>query len=137
MACLIGLLTESAPQNSAKCRPMTNSSIDARRPGEFELIAELFVPLAKMPGAFGLMDDAAIVYVPVGSDLVVTADAIVESVHFLKADPPDLIARKALRVNLSDLAAKGCSPLGYLLVLSIPKGTELPWLRSFAAGLRM
>ena len=71
---------------------MTNSTSD--RPGEFALIAELFAPLAVAPGAFGLMDDVAIVNPPPGSDLVVTTDALVEGVHFFATDPPETIARK-------------------------------------------
>lgn len=113
---------------------MTNSG--SERPGEFELIAELFAPLAISPGAFHLKDDAAIIAPPVDCELAVTADALVEGVHFLDSDPSSLIARKALRVNLSDLAAKGCFPLGYLLVLSIPASIDMGWLRAFANGLR-
>jgi thiamine-monophosphate kinase len=114
---------------------MTSSGSEPNRPGEFALIADLFVPLATAPGAFCLSDDAAILTPPPGHDLVVTADALVESVHFFGSDPPDLIAQKALRVNLSDLAAKGCVPVGYLLALSLPPQIEMPWLRAFANGL--
>jgi thiamine-monophosphate kinase len=114
---------------------MTSSGSEPNRPGEFALIAELFVPLATAPGAFCLSDDAAIVMPPPGHDLVVTADTLVEGVHFFASDPPDLIAQKALRVNLSDLAAKGCVPAGYLLALSLPSQIEMPWLRAFASGL--
>jgi thiamine-monophosphate kinase len=106
------------------------------RPSEFELIARLFAPLADAPGAFGLRDDAAIVSARAGYDLVLTTDALVEGVHFLADDPPDSIARKALRVNLSDLAAKGAEPAGYLLALSLPTKTDMPWLEAFARGLR-
>ncbi len=112
---------------------MTNSA--SERPGEFALIAELFAPLADAPGAFGLTDDAAIVTPPAGHDLVATTDALVEGVHFFAEDPADLIAKKALRVSLSDLAAKGCAPAGYLLALSLPARIEMSWLRAFAGGL--
>lgn len=106
------------------------------RPHEFELIAQLFAPLTRgYAGAFALKDDAAIVEVPAGHDLVTTADAVVEGVHFFAADPPDLIARKALRVNLSDLAAKGAEPLGYLLTLLLPADKDMAWLTAFARGL--
>jgi len=114
---------------------MTSSGSEPNRPGEFALIAELFVPLATAPGAFCLSDDAAIVTPPPDHDLVVTADALVEDVHFFGSDPPDLIAQKALRVNLSDLGAKGCVPTGYLLALSLPPQIEMPWLRTFVSGL--
>src|SRR5689334_9460753 len=114
---------------------MTNSGSEPKRPGEFALIAELFAPLANAPGAFGLTDDVAIATPPSGRDLVITTDALVEGVHFFATDPPDLIGQKALRVNLSDLAAKGCSPAGYLLVLSLPARIEMAWLRTFTDGL--
>jgi len=118
---------------------MANSNSD--RPtsghlGEFALIAELFAPLARnAPGAFGLLDDAATIAPPAGHELVVTTDALVEGVHFLPGDPPDQIAKKALRVNLSDLAAKGATPLGYLMALMLPETAAMTWLRQFAHGL--
>lgn len=110
------------------------------RPGEFELIAQLFAPLAKdARGAFGLTDDAAILTPPAGHELVTTVDALVEGVHFLGTDPPDLIAKKSVRVNLSDLAAKGAEPAGYLLALILPEtkdmAKDMKWLRAFAHGL--
>jgi thiamine-monophosphate kinase len=106
------------------------------RLGEFALIAELFAPLAKdAPGAFGLLDDAATIAPPPGHELVITVDAVVEGVHFLAEDPPDLIAKKALRVNLSDLAAKGATPAGYLLAFIVPETKSMEWMRGFARGL--
>ena len=108
----------------------------APRLGEFSLIEKIFAPLAsKMPGAYGLKDDAAVLAVPPESDIVVTTDALVEGVHFLRQDPPDLISQKALRVNLSDLAAKGAAPHSYFLALSLPDWTDDAWLRQFAVGL--
>ena len=101
--------------------------------GEDALIARYFRPLATDPGAFGLDDDAAALK-PDGSDIVVTTDAIVEGVHFLPDDPPDTIARKALRVNLSDLAAKGAIPAGFVLTLALRQADEA-WLKPFAAAL--
>jgi thiamine-monophosphate kinase len=104
--------------------------------GEFELIHTVLEPLAAdHPGALGLSDDAALVDLPPGQQLVIAKDAIVADVHFLADDPPDLIAGKLLRVNLSDLAAMGADPLGYLMVLARPKGITDDWLRRFAAGL--
>ena len=106
------------------------------RPGEFALIAELFAPLSKAaPGAFGLTDDAAVLAPPPGHELVLKTDAIVEGVHFFRNDPPRAIAQKALRVNLSDLAAKGAVPAGYLMVLLLPDWPDAAWLRAFADGL--
>jgi thiamine-monophosphate kinase len=101
--------------------------------GEDSLIARYFKPIATDPGAFGLDDDAAILKAR-GEDIVVTTDAIVEGVHFLPDDPADTIARKALRVNLSDLAAKGALPAGFVLTLALRAADEA-WLTSFARGL--
>jgi thiamine-monophosphate kinase len=104
------------------------------RLSEFDLIAKLFAPLATSPGAFGLKDDAAIVAPCAGHDLVVTTDTIVAGVDFLDDDPPDTVAKKALRVNLSDLAAKGAVPRAYLLNLILPRVTDTSWLEAFARG---
>lgn len=104
--------------------------------GEFELIDRLLKPLARgYPGALELTDDAALVDVPAGLQLVVAKDAMVAEVHFLADDPPELIAGKLLRVNLSDLAAMGADPLGYLTVLARDPGTGTAWLQRFHAGL--
>lgn len=100
---------------------------------EDSLIARYFRPLATDPGAFALTDDAAVLKAHDGDDLVVTTDAVVEGVHFLPGDPADTIARKALRVNLSDLAAKGAVPVGFVLTLAL-RGDE-DWLAAFARGL--
>src|ERR1700749_1860767 len=102
-------------------------------PPEFVLIAKYFRPLAG-PGSLDLRDDAALLTPPVGGALVLAADGMVEGVHFLPDDPPDLIGRKLLRVNLSDLAAKGATPLGYLLTVAAPRGTPEAGFASFAAG---
>jgi thiamine-monophosphate kinase len=101
---------------------------------EFSLIKQHFRPLA-LPGGLDLTDDAAVLTPPPGLDLVLAADAMVAGVHFLPDDPPDLVARKLLRVNLSDLAAMGARPLGYLLTISAPAGTTDAWFAAFAAGL--
>jgi thiamine-monophosphate kinase len=100
---------------------------------EDSLIARYFRPLATDPGAFDLTDDAAILKSS-SDELVVTTDAIVEGVHFLPDDPPDTIARKALRVNLSDLAAKGAAPAGFVLTLAL-RAPDDAWLTAFARGL--
>jgi thiamine-monophosphate kinase len=103
--------------------------------GEDEIIARYFRPLAKHPAAFGLIDDCAALPVPAGSDLVLKTDAIVGGVHFFADDPADKVAQKALRVNLSDLAAKGAKPEGFLLALALPKEIDRDWLKAFARGL--
>jgi thiamine-monophosphate kinase len=105
-----------------------------RRLGEFERIARFFAPLAA-PGALGLVDDVALIPGPPGEQYVLKTDAIVEGVHFLPDDPPAQIAQKLLRVNLSDLAAKGATPVGYLLMTALPKSHGDDWLEQFASGL--
>lgn len=107
---------------------------DADLPAEFALIARHFRPLAG-PGALDLRDDAALLVPPPGRELVLTVDAMIGGVHFLPDDPPDLVGRKLLRVNLSDLAAKGAMPLGYLMTVAAPRDTPEAWFAGFAAGL--
>ncbi len=104
--------------------------------GEFERIRRFFAPLtAATPGALDLSDDAALLAPSAGHVLVVTADALVEGVHFRPGDPPDLIARKMLRVNLSDLAAMGARPLAYVMTMALPRRCDEAWLAAFVAGL--
>jgi thiamine-monophosphate kinase len=103
--------------------------------GEDRLIARHFRPLARHPGALGLADDAALLTPPPGCDLVLTTDGIIAGVHVFPADPADAIARRALRVNLSDLAAKGAKPAGFLLAVALPVGTTDEWLAGFVRGL--
>jgi thiamine-monophosphate kinase len=103
--------------------------------GEDRIIAQYFRPLARHAGAFRLTDDAAALAPPSGTDLVLTVDAIVGGVHFFPDDPPDAVAKKALRVNLSDLAAKGARPAGFLVMLALPKEMNEAWLEGFARGL--
>ena len=103
-------------------------------PGEFSLIARHFRPLAG-PGALDLADDAAVFAPPPGREIVIAADAMVAGVHFLPDDPPALIGRKLLRVNLSDLAAMGAIPFGYLMTISAPRDTDDDWFAAFAGGL--
>jgi thiamine-monophosphate kinase len=103
---------------------------------EDHLIARFFGPIATDPGALGLSDDAAFIKPPPGCDLVLKTDAIVGGVHFFPDDAAQAVASKALRVNLSDLAAKGARPLGFLLSLAIPKDISEDWLGGFAEGLR-
>jgi thiamine-monophosphate kinase len=100
---------------------------------EDDLIARYFKPIATDPGALGLTDDAAVLRGG-NDDIVVTTDAIVEGVHFLSSDPPETVAKKALRVNLSDLTAKGATPTGFVLTLALREPDER-WLSAFASGL--
>ena len=103
--------------------------------GEDRLIARFFQPIATHPGALNLSDDAAFIKPPPGCDLVLKTDAIIGGVHFFTDDAARDVARKALRVNLSDLAAKGAAPLGFLLSLALPKEVGDDWLAGFAEGL--
>ncbi len=105
----------------------------AARPSEDDLIARFFAPIAA-PEGLGLKDDAALLTALPG-DLVLTKDALVAGVHFFADDPPGAIARKAMRVNLSDLAAKGADPVGFLLALVLPSDWTAEWLAAFAEGL--
>jgi thiamine-monophosphate kinase len=107
----------------------------AAQSGEDRIIARYFRPLARHPGAFGLIDDCASLTPPTGADLVLTADAIVGGVHFFPDDAAAMVAKKALRVNLSDLAAKGAKPAGFLLTLALPNTTDERWIAAFARGL--
>lgn len=111
-------------------RPMAMKS-------EFDLIATYFAPLAKAePGSFGLTDDAAVLPVSEGMDLVSTADCLVSGVHFLPHDPPETIALKLLAVNISDLASMGAVPRFFMLAAAFPQGIEESWIAAFADGLR-
>jgi thiamine-monophosphate kinase len=109
---------------------------EEKRPGEFEIIARYFAPLARDTGALGLKDDAAVLMVTEGHEIVATCDTIVEGVHFLENDPPDSVGHKALTVNLSDLTAKGSRGYAYLLSLALPPEVSGDWLEGFASGLR-
>ena len=115
-------------------RGLGGAIVSAAGLGEFGRIARFFAPLAG-PGGLGLVDDAALIDCRPGYRLVVTVDAIVAGVHFLPEDPPDLIAKKLLRVNLSDLAAKGATPLHYLLTTALPGSIGDDWVARFAQGL--
>jgi thiamine-monophosphate kinase len=104
------------------------------RPSEDELIARYFAPLAGEAG-LGLKDDAALLRPRPDRDLVLTVDAVVAGVHFFAEDAPASVARKALAVNVSDLAAKGASPAGFLLTLTLPSDWTEAWLAAFCDGL--
>jgi thiamine-monophosphate kinase len=113
-----------------------NQASDDRLHGE-EAIVALLAPLTDGdPGAFGLKDDCALLTPEPGTELVLKTDPVAEGVHFLLGDPAEDIAWKALAVNVSDLAAKGATPVGYLMALSFPDAPSREWLTAFAAGLR-
>ena len=113
-----------------------SSSAPSSVGGEADIIAQL-APLAEgVPGAFGLMDDCALITPEAGSELVLKTDPVAEGVHFLADDVPEDIAWKALAVNVSDLAAKAARPIGYLMALAFPAAPSREWMARFAAGLR-
>jgi thiamine-monophosphate kinase len=104
---------------------------------EEELVQSYLAPLAAgFPGSFGLKDDCAAIKVPPGNDLVVTTDALVSGIHFLPDETPENIAWRALAVNVSDLAAKGASPLCYLMALALPAAPDTDWMMRFAGALK-
>src|SRR6476646_5476948 len=133
--CSINSRDACAPANSTASPGEMMSGRDDRS-AEDRLIARFFEPIATHPGALGLSDDAAFINPPAGCDLVLKTDAIVGGVHFFPEDAARSVASKALRVNLSDLAAKGARPLGFLLTLALPKDIGEDWLEGFAQGLR-
>ena len=122
---------------SAKAPSRRRKTPRRRGLGEFGRIERYFAPLsASFPGARHLTDDCATFAPPPGGVLVAKTDTIVVGVHTIGDEPPDLVARKALRANLSDLAAKGAQPFAYLLSLTTPRDTTDAWIRRFADGLR-
>jgi len=103
---------------------------------EFSLISKFFRPLTlSNPAALGLMDDAALLAPSSGQQTVITCDALVGGVHFLDESTPRDVAARALRTNLSDLAAMGAAPLAYTLALIVPNGTDVSWFKDFASQL--
>jgi thiamine-monophosphate kinase len=104
---------------------------------ETELIQNYLAPLAAgMPGAFGLVDDAALITTEPGTDIVVSTDPVIAGVHFFSDDEPADIAWKALAVNVSDLAAKGAQPFAYTMALAFPEPPLRAWMAAFSDGLR-
>ena len=114
-------------QDHPKSRIRSHSS-------EFDLIERFFAPLTGS-GSFGLKDDAASFTPRPGFDLVITQDAIHQGVHFFPDTPFDLIAQRAVRSNISDIIAKGGTPVGYTLALGLPKWVTDDDLASLSAGL--
>mgnify|MGYP002840190235 CR=1 FL=1 len=114
---------------------MSNSN-DPQALGEFGLIETYFRPLTLgRAEALRLLDDAGILTVAKGEQLVVTTDALVAGRHFLADGPAEDLGQKVLGVNLSDLAAMGAKPLAYTLALAAPKSITGVWLESFTDGL--
>lgn len=102
---------------------------------EFDLIDRFFRDLTPVRDdvVVGVGDDCALLQVPVGRQLAVTIDTLVEGVHFAPGADPEALGHKALVVNLSDLAAMGAEPAWATLALTLPRADE-PWLQAFARG---
>src|SRR3569623_1631670 len=105
---------------------------------EFSIIDQLFKPLAGLSReARGLKDDVAVIPGDTSCDLIVNTDALVAGIHYFEDDPLDLVARKLMRVNLSDIVAKGAKPYGYQLVTAWPRGTPYSDKQDFVRGLKI
>jgi len=107
--------------------------------GEFDLIQRFFKTGAQALQsnssiALGIGDDCALLRPSAGQEIAITSDMLVEGRHFLSGANPELLGRKALAVNLSDLAAMGANPLGFTLALALPKADSV-WLEGFSKGL--
>ena len=102
---------------------------------EFDYIDKYFRPLANK-FAFNLKNDAAIFNQKSSFDLIISTDTLCEGIHFFGNEDPVDIAKKSLRVNLSDMAAMGAKPIFYNLSLSIPKIKASQFIPKFAKGLR-
>jgi len=117
------------------------SSMDGGRRDEFGMIAQYFAPLARLVGGafeadpLNLIDDAALLAGREGQQLVLTKDMLVAGVHFFADDAPEFIAKKMLRVNLSDLAGMGAKPIAYMLGFGVPAEIDEGWIAAFASGL--
>ena len=107
-----------------------------RKIGEFKIIERYFSPLAAdEPGALGLLDDAALLSLEAGQRMVVTTDTMIAGIHFRSLDAPEDIAAKVLRVNLSDLAAMGATPISYTLSAALTDAVDEDWLARFTRSL--
>ncbi len=106
--------------------------------GEFELIDAIVAELGAASGGpavvVGPGDDAAVVTVPTGHQLVTSVDTLVADIHFPIRAPARLIAERALRVSVSDLAAMGATPLAAVVALVLPTTTQARWVRDLSAG---
>lgn len=106
--------------------------------GEFEYIRSRLAPLSTgLPGAANLTDDGAVLSPPEGCEWAITADTLIEGRHFPEGEAPALAARKALRVNLSDLAAMGADPCAYIACVVWPDAERERRMAGFADGLAL
>ncbi|QWE08867.1 thiamine-phosphate kinase [Polynucleobacter ibericus] len=109
--------------------------------GEFDLIERFFKTganslrtTADSAIALGIGDDCALIRPPADEEIAITSDMLVEGRHFFAGADPELLGRKALAVNLSDLAAMGAKPLGFTLAIALPMVDKI-WLEAFSKGL--
>ena len=109
--------------------------------GEFDLIQRFFKagadamhPNDEKVIALGIGDDCALLKPAAGEEIAITSDMLVEGRHFFMNANPGLLGRKALAVNLSDLAAMGAKPIGFTLSIALPN-VDIAWLEAFSKGL--
>ena len=104
--------------------------------GEFDLIERFFkTGTASNPSlSLGIGDDCALIKPILGEEIAITSDMLVEGRHFFAGADAEQLGRKALAVNLSDLAAMGAKPLGFTLAISLP-AVDTKWLEAFSRGL--
>jgi thiamine-monophosphate kinase len=109
--------------------------VTSEKMDEFGFIEKYLAPLATDDGAFALTDDAAVFSCEEGKEIVIAKDAISEGVHFLPNTEPRLIAKKLVRVNLSDMAAMGANPKHYLMSAALNSKVDELWLKEFCESL--
>ncbi|MEO1206635.1 MAG: thiamine-phosphate kinase [Pseudomonadota bacterium] len=121
---------------STPVRPDPSKQTQPRWETEEDLIQSLFAPLSSgFPGAFGLLDDAALLTPLDGHGIVVSTDNIVAGLHLPPTADPYDVAWKALAVNVSDVVAKGATPIAYTLTLMLPSALDSAWLERLCEGL--
>lgn len=109
--------------------------------GEFDLIERFFKTAANtlctntnQAITLGIGDDCALIKPGADEEVAITSDMLVEGGHFFAGTNPELLGRKALAVNLSDLAAMGARPIGFTLAIALPTANNT-WLETFSKGL--
>lgn len=126
-------MKNTAPLRGAE--PAIPTRPESRAVREHALLARYFAPLRSGPAPLDC--HGSILSPTPGYELVFSTGALTRGVHFTPADPPHLIAQKALRVHLAELAATGATPLGYNLHLHLPQHTDpAPFCQAFSQGLR-
>ena len=99
------------------------------------IIKKYFKPLASNRYSLHLKDDVACINVEDKKNIIANQDSLVMGTHFFKSDDPTLIAKKSLRVNLSDLISKGVTPDGYFMSIAMDNTIDERWIQLFSKGL--